>query len=153
MVCWCGRITGDSGSSRSELGDAWGAFAQSTGKVYLSQELLNSQPIEQVVTVLLEEYGHFVDSQLNAVDAPGDEGAIFSALVQGKILSVGQLSALKAENDSATFFLDENNVNVEMVASIIPVLPSVSIDDVTVTEGEVAIFPAIPNITLAVSPD
>ena len=92
-----------------------------------------------------EEYGHFIDAQLNAVnavDAPGDEGAIFSALVQGKNLSIGQFSVLKAEDDSATFFRDDNNnsVNVEMATSIIPAFPSVSIGDVTVTEGEIATF-------------
>jgi hypothetical protein len=38
---------------------------------------------EAIAAVLLEEIGHFVDSKINFSDAPGDEGAIFSALVRG----------------------------------------------------------------------
>ena len=122
------------------LGRANGAYSSSTNRMYLSEEFLATASQQSLVAVILEEYGHFVDAQLNAVDAPGDEGAIFSALVQGKNVSVGQLSALKAENDSATFFLDGNGVNVEMATNVLPTLPSVSIGDVTVTEGETATF-------------
>jgi hypothetical protein len=52
-----------------------------------------------VADVLLEEIGHSVDARLNVTDSPGDEGAIFAAVVQGKELSEGELQGLKSEDD------------------------------------------------------
>jgi hypothetical protein len=103
---------------RAELNGADGAFAVATGKIYLAQELLENRALEEVVPVLLEEYGHFVDAQLNAVDAPGDEGAIFSALVRGKPLAESELSALKTEDDTATLQLDGQVVQVEQAGVV-----------------------------------
>jgi len=55
----------------------------------------------------VEEFGHFVDWQINSVDAIGDEGEIFADVVQGKALSQGELAGLKGEDDSAVVVLDE----------------------------------------------
>jgi hypothetical protein len=101
----------------AELNGAYGAFAIATGKIYLAQELLENRALEEVVPVLLEEYGHFVDAQLNAIDAPGDEGAIFSALVRGETLDGAQLSGLKTEDDTATVQLDGQVVQVEQAGA------------------------------------
>ncbi|MEG4497847.1 VWD domain-containing protein [Microcoleus sp. F10-C6] len=94
--------------SEAEINGALGAFAAATGKIYLSREFLakNAGNVTAVAGVLLEEFGHFVDSQINSVDAIGDEGEIFSDLVQGKALSQGELAALKGEDDSAIVVLD-----------------------------------------------
>ncbi len=79
-----------------------------TGKIYLSGEFLakNVGNVTAVAGVLLEEFGHFVDSQINSVDAIGDEGEIFADLVQGKALSQRELAQLKGEDDSAIVVLD-----------------------------------------------
>ncbi|TAE01293.1 MAG: hypothetical protein EAZ96_19460 [Oscillatoriales cyanobacterium] len=66
-----------------------------------------------VADVLLEEIGHSVDARLNVTDSPGDEGAIFGAIVQGKVLSEGELQGLKSEDDSATVLLDGHQYLVE----------------------------------------
>ena len=94
--------------SEAEINGALGAFAAATGKIYLSREFLakNAGNVTAVAGVLLEEFGHFVDSQINRVDAIGDEGEIFSDLVQGKALSQGELAGLKGEDDSAVVVLD-----------------------------------------------
>jgi hypothetical protein len=99
---------------RAELNGANGAFAMSTGKIYLAQELVENQT-EEVVPVLLEEYGHSVDAQLNAVDAPGDEGELFAALLQGKTLSENDLQTIKTENDWTTINLDGKAIEVEQI--------------------------------------
>jgi hypothetical protein len=39
--------------------------------IYLAQELLENRALEEVVPVLLEKYGHWIDAQLNVVDVPG----------------------------------------------------------------------------------
>ena len=96
-----------------QLDGAYGAFSQETGHIYLAQELLNPSMIQLATDVLLEEYGHFVDNQLNLVDSQGDEGAIFSALVQGKTLSAEQLQQLQAEDDSAAIYVDGQSIQVE----------------------------------------
>jgi len=61
------------------LGTASGAYGN--GTIYLSDQFLANASETGVVRVLLEEYGHFVDAQVNTLDSPGDEGEIFAALV------------------------------------------------------------------------
>jgi pimeloyl-ACP methyl ester carboxylesterase len=67
-----------------------------------------------VADVLLEEIGHSVDARLNVTDAPGDEGAIFAAVVQGKELSQGELQALKSKDDRASILLGGEDTTIEM---------------------------------------
>ena len=105
----------------AEINGANGAFAASTGKVYLAQEFFDNNSINTVAIVLLEELGHYLDSQLNLVDSAGDEGAIFANLVQGNSLDEVTLAALKAEDDSATVTLDGQVVEIEQAGlSITP---------------------------------
>jgi uncharacterized repeat protein (TIGR01451 family) len=97
----------------AELGNAYGAFSQETGKIYLAQELINTNSKALISAVLLEEYGHFVDSQVNVGDSAGDEGEIFSGIVQGKVFEAEQLKLLKAEDDHAFVSLDGKLVAIE----------------------------------------
>ncbi|MEQ8539349.1 MAG: hypothetical protein RIB93_18090 [Coleofasciculus sp. D1-CHI-01] len=99
----------------TELNGANGAFAAATNTIYLSQDYIieNSDNPQGIVEVLLEEIGHAVDAQINSVDAPGDEGAIFSDLVQGVELDQPTLEVLKAEDDTATITLDGEVIQVE----------------------------------------
>ena len=99
----------------AEINQAKGAFAAATNTIYLSQELVdqNRGNVDDIASVLLEEYGHYLDSQVNPIDSPGDEGAIFADLVQGKELSQGELAALKGEDDSAIVVLDGEEVRIE----------------------------------------
>jgi len=100
---------------RVDLAGANGAFASATNKIYLSKDILtgditNTGAVEDVI---IEEIGHSIDAQVNAVDAPGDEGAIFAATVQGKVLSSEELSVLKAEDDSAVVILGGKPIVIE----------------------------------------
>ncbi|NJL67813.1 MAG: hypothetical protein HC894_15645 [Microcoleus sp. SM1_3_4] len=99
----------------SEINGAKGAFAKINNTIYLAQEFLmqNIGNSEEVVDVLLEEIGHFIDSRVNSFDAPGDEGAIFSAIVQGLQLDAQMLLALKAEDDTVVLVLDGRIVELE----------------------------------------
>lgn len=101
--------------SAKEINGAMGAFAKSTNTIYLSQEYIeaNVSNPEAVASVLLEEAGHYVDSRINEVEAPGDEGAIFSALVRGESLSEQQLQRLREEDDFATITLDGHTIEIE----------------------------------------
>jgi len=101
--------------SRQELNGAIAGFAVATNTIYLSQEFLsaNIDNTEAVAGVLLEEIGHAVDARLNFADAPGDEGAIFSALVRGEEIGELALQELKGEDDGAIVVLDGEEVAIE----------------------------------------
>jgi serralysin len=105
--------------SASALKGAMGAYDAANTTIYLSQDLLETQAnnSDAIERVLLEEFGHYIDSQINTVDAAGDEGAIFAAIVQGHQLSASELAALKAENDHGTITIDGKTNAVEFAAS------------------------------------
>jgi hypothetical protein len=102
--------------SSAEIGGANGAFAAATDTIYLSKEFLaeNAMNPAAVADVLLEEIGHSVDARLNVTDSPGDEGAIFLRVVQGKDLSQGEIQALKSEDDTANVVLGGEDTTIEM---------------------------------------
>ena len=99
----------------AELNGANGAFAAVTNTIYLSQEYIaqNSSNPQAITNVLLEEIGHFVDAQINALDTPGDEGAIFSALAQGMQLDEPVLQSLKTQDDTVVITLDGQVIQIE----------------------------------------
>lgn len=93
-----------------------GAFDSLNNSIYLSQEYIAQHAAnpEAIATVLLEEIGHYLDSQINYTDAPGDEGAIWAAIAQGVQLSDRELEYLKSENDLATVELNGEEVEIEL---------------------------------------
>jgi uncharacterized repeat protein (TIGR01451 family) len=101
--------------SGAELGGAIGAYAQATNTIYLSQDYLNqnSNNIASITSLLLEEIGHAVDAKINILDASGDEGAIFSGVVQSKIFEPEQLQQLKDKDDHTTITLDGQVIHIE----------------------------------------
>jgi uncharacterized repeat protein (TIGR01451 family) len=105
--------------SGTEINTAKGAYAGATNRIYLSLEFLsiNVTNPEVIASILLEEYGHRVDTVLNSSDAPGDEGAIFSALAQGKVLSNERLQQLKTEDDITTINIDGQVIQIEQAST------------------------------------
>jgi hypothetical protein len=101
----------------SILGNASGAYGTSTNKIYLASDFLDTATDANIIAVLLEEYGHFVDAHINQKDSAGDEGDIFSNLVRGNILSAETLQALKGENDWATITVGGQSIEVEQNVS------------------------------------
>ena len=101
--------------SSIDINHGAGAFSKNTNKIYLAEEyaVLHRNHTLALADILLEETGHWVDAQINTEEAPGDEGAIFSALVRGKILDPYQLHELKTENDHATVILDGEEIEIE----------------------------------------
>ncbi|MBD2571403.1 calcium-binding protein, partial [Anabaena lutea] len=97
----------------SILGNANGAYASSTNKIYLSNTFLETATSAAISAVLLEEIGHFVDAQINTLDSAGDEGAIFAELVQGYSLDTATLEALQGEDDHATITVNGQVIQVE----------------------------------------
>lgn len=73
----------------------------------------NQSNPDALVAVLLEEAGHRIDAQLNAIDRAGDEGAYFSALVIGNEISSEQRAVQQAEDDSTTVNLAGQSIRLE----------------------------------------
>lgn len=101
------------------IGNANGAYAASSNKIYLSDKFVSTASSQSLNAVILEEIGHWVDTQVNAVDSPGDEGEIFSALVRGESLSNQQLAQIKAENDHAIIQIQGQAVEIEKAEPIV----------------------------------
>jgi serralysin len=101
------------------INGAKGAFDRFDNTVYLASEFLtqNANNQEAVASVILEEFGHYIDAKINIQDAAGDEGAIFSTLAQGKTLSEAEISSLKSENDSTTIVVNGEARTVELSAT------------------------------------
>ncbi|MGK7957790.1 MAG: Ig-like domain-containing protein [Crocosphaera sp.] len=99
--------------STATLNGAYGGYASETNTIYLSEELLNENPASIVADVIVEEFGHHLDTILNESDTPGDEGEIFAALVQGIALPDIELQTLQQENDFATIFIDGQEIQIE----------------------------------------
>ena len=66
-------------------------------RIYLNSTWLKTATLREIKSVLLEEIGHSIDHQLNGgYDSPGDEGAIFSSLIQDQPIISFELN----QNDS-----------------------------------------------------
>ena len=106
--------------SAVEINNAQAAYSFNTNTIYFSEEfiLANADEPAKISQVYLEEFGHYLDSEANVTDAPGDEGAIFSSLVMGES-SPEELATLKAEDDSVTVNLDGAEITLEQANEII----------------------------------
>ena len=105
--------------SSDVLGTAKGAYGISTNRIYLSDRFVSAASQQSLEAVILEEFGHFVDAQVNATDTPGDEGELFSALVRGVSLSAAELSRIKTEDDRAVIVVDGQSIAVEQAATLV----------------------------------
>ena len=108
--------------SQSDLQGANAGFAVETNTVYLAEEFLieNEGNSDAISLVLLEEIGHYFDSQLNAEDSLGDEGELFANLVLDKDLDIKELERLKAEEDQIIIHFDGEDFSIEQNSSSRP---------------------------------
>ncbi|MCF3570665.1 FG-GAP repeat domain-containing protein [Planktothrix agardhii] len=103
------------------MNGAVGGFDSLTGTVYLADSLIDpnsvitsdTEPSPHLVNVIIEELGHWLDSRLNQVDTPGDEGEWLAALVQGDGLSASEIARLRSETDQVVVTLEDQTVILE----------------------------------------
>ncbi|MEL7502315.1 MAG: DUF4114 domain-containing protein [Cyanobacteria bacterium J06554_6] len=91
---------------------ARGAFAARTNTIYIAEEWAAGQSVDAIATVLIEEIGHWLDSQISPIDTPGDEGALLVALVQQQ-LTPERAAVLAQEDDNATFVWQGQTLAIE----------------------------------------
>ena len=99
----------------SVMNGASGAYSTETGEIYLADAFLlkHQDRIEVIAATLLEELGHHLDGLLNVGDTPGDEGAVFSAVVRGSDLSDDVLVSMAEEDDRGLIVVDGRTLTVE----------------------------------------
>jgi hypothetical protein len=85
----------------SAMPTASGAYAIRTGTLVLNGDWLLGASRQQALAVLSEELGHHLDALLNSRDTPGDEGELFTALLQGQEVTPALRQRLRAEDDRA----------------------------------------------------
>ena len=124
--------------SSAEMNGAMGAYAISTGIIYLNADWMEGATKDQVYAVLTEELGHHLDGLLNASDTSGDEGEYFARLLSRENLSDGQKDLMRVQSDSGSITSAGTQITVETAA--IPVLRGNSLytlkDGVTWHQGE-----------------
>jgi len=87
-----------------EMQGALGGYSSALNMIFLSHSVNSHDLITG--QVLLEEYGHYLDSRFNpSEDTAGDEGELFSAVVLNKNLSEQSLDRIKSEDDAAYILL------------------------------------------------
>jgi alpha-tubulin suppressor-like RCC1 family protein len=105
--------------SSSAMPTAAGAYAISTGTIYLNSGWLVGASRDQALAVLTEELGHHLDALLNNVDTPGDEGELFAALLTGSSgISDGRKQMILAENDLGSAWLGGADLVVEQAVTL-----------------------------------
>jgi microcystin-dependent protein len=104
--------------TNGELGGASGAYAAELDRIFLSSDFLATASDQSIAAVLLEEVGHRIDRLLNGnVDSAGDEGEIFSLLVNGANLSPERLAEMQAEDDHGVISIAGTLTSVELATS------------------------------------
>ena len=125
--------------SAADINGAMGAYAIDTGTIYLNADWLAGATKEQVLAVLTEELGHYLDCKLNQKDTQGDEGEYFSDLLRGVVLTDSQKAGLRAESDAGTITEGGKTIGAEFSATT-PVIRANSLytlkDGVTWHQGE-----------------
>jgi hypothetical protein len=106
-----------------QMNGAMGAYATSTGKIYLNADWLSSVGKDQIIGVLNEELGHSLDALLNSADTLGDEGEAFSHLLLRQSGSTEDNQASAYPDDAGTIIADGVSISVEQAA----ITPSYSI--------------------------
>jgi hypothetical protein len=111
--------------SSADINGALGAYAISTGTIYLNADWLAGASKEQVFSVLMEELGHHLDGLLNAVDTPGDEGEYFAALLRHDGLTGAKKAELRVVKDNG--MINDANRSLRVELAVATSAPSVSI--------------------------
>ena len=101
--------------SGSRLSGVKGAYASSTGTIYLNANWLKNASKQQVFSVLTEELGHHLDRVMNASDTPRDEGEYFARILANRSngLAALEIQALRTQKDNGYLVASSQILQVE----------------------------------------
>ncbi len=88
-------------------------------RIYINDAWLNTATTQEITAVLIEEIGHALDRRLHGLqDTPGDEGALFAALLLQQPLSEQQRLTIQAEDDHGILKINGQSVLVEAAEAV-----------------------------------
>jgi VCBS repeat-containing protein len=106
--------------NNNELIGAFAAFAHSfkgQPTIFINEEWLRHFNEHQIVRLLIEEYGHWLDFLINgAFDTPGDEGEVFKTLLFKDSVDSDNFNRLLLEKDQVKVVIDNEVVELELAA-------------------------------------
>ena len=101
---------------------ALGAYIKNANTIAVDQDWLKTASQEDINSVLVEEIGHYLDSIVNVLDTPGEEGQIFSEALLGYSTSGSKIPATVNPDNTVSVSLDgvhllngEANQSIPMV--------------------------------------
>jgi hypothetical protein len=101
----------------ADMNGAMGAYAISTGTIYLNADWLAGATQVAINAVLSEELGHHLDAKLNQTDTQGDEGQYFSGELLGTAITNSLKASLREVNDPGAIVVDGKTMEVELAES------------------------------------
>ncbi len=104
-------------------------------RIYINQDWLATANADAIQAVLLEELGHAIDHRLNqGNDTTGDEGAIFSALVQNRAVNLQELN----QNDHSELYISGQRIKIEAssITSSVSYIASDGVVKITLTGSD-----------------
>ncbi len=95
------------------LKGAAAAFSCTNRTIYIARDWADLASDRLIARVLFEEIGHALDADLNIDETPGDEGALFAALVLGEAPDAAARARWAAEDDWKTISIEGAELRVE----------------------------------------
>ena len=95
--------------SKKRIGAARAAWSDSEKVIYINENWFKTAGNNELISVLTEEFGHFLDNSVNSFDTYGDEGYAFSQILLSDFehLESNYLSSLN--NEYITITLNNGN--------------------------------------------
>ena len=113
----------------TDINGARGAWSTQTKTIYLNADWLENAQREDIFAVLTEEFGHYLDSIINTLDTPGDEGDYFARV----LAHTESVSPVFMRGDS---WEQEDDSIVIMDSSGISIMAEASYEDYLANTGE-----------------
>ncbi|MEB3316632.1 MAG: Calx-beta domain-containing protein, partial [Cyanobacteriota bacterium] len=103
----------------SAMPSAAGAYALSTGSIYLNRDWLQTANREQALAVLTEELGHHLDGLVNCADTPGDEGEMLARIVMDNPIGIQEKREIQRQEDRTLLIRHGKTMEVEQSSPVI----------------------------------
>lgn len=98
----------------SDMPGLWGGYSRDLRRIFISTDC----PSGLLSSVLIEEIGHFLDQELCDEETPGDEGALFAALVLGATPTSSELETWTETEFIGKVLIQADTIPVEAAPKI-----------------------------------
>ena len=82
------------------------AWSDNDEEIYINEDWFKTASVNEAISVLTEEFGHFLDNQVNSADTYGDEGYVFSQILHLNISDIDSHNISSHNDDHITITLN-----------------------------------------------